>query len=201
MEMTTDPDLENDTMKTHQTAAASSKSGTRRPSIMPRNVRTACKQVSKYRIAIANQIDVWDRSLFDWVAEAAPEKLTGDLLKELRQTRREVVASVKACEEFGGKLERAIHRVKRVLALREELRAAGSKRRDVHEPEAVEREWDDLQDEEIEVEEDEDVEVKPEEDEDVDVEAEEAAAEAHKGNDRRLSVKEKIARARAREDK
>lgn len=171
-------------MKSHPNTL---RSGTRRRSTIPRNVRAACKQISKYRIVVANQIDVWDGCLFEWVSTAAPDQLSDELLKELRQTQRDVVAVGKACEEVGDKLEQAIRRVKRVLALREDLKKeAGGKRKDVHEEEAVEAEFEDHWD------------IEPEECEDVDVEAEEAAAEAHKANGKHLSAKERIARARAK---
>ncbi len=173
------------------------RSGARRGhSIIPRSAGAACKQIRKYGSEFANRLDGWDRSLFDWVIrDAAPEELSNELLEDLRETQSNVNELGKTCNEVGGKLEKAIKRVEKVSARREAPKgeAGGNRKKDVHE------------EEDVEVEPEEDVEVEPEEDEDVDVEAEEAAAEGHKGNgqgnDRPLSVKEKIARAMAKAGK
>ena len=94
----------------------------------------------------------------------------------------------------GGKLEEAIKRIERVSVGREELKdEAGGKRkrrRDVHEEEDVEREFDDIKDED-----DDDIEVEPDESDDIEVEDECPRA---RGNGRPLSAKEKIARVKAK---
>lgn len=161
------------------------RSGTRRRSVIPRKTRAACKQIRAVAAAIANQVPVWDVSLFDRVTEAAPDTLTNELLKELRQTQRNAVAVGKACEEVGDKLAQAIGRVKRVLALREELKQCGRRKLDVHEEEDVEVAFDPY-------EVDDDAEIEVEGDDEIEVEFE------SKGNGKPLSVKERLARAKAK---
>jgi hypothetical protein len=167
-----------------------------RTRVLPKNPGAACRQIQKYKTEVTNQLAVWDSSLFDWVTrEAAPEQLTDELLEQLEDTQAGISELDKSFKEVSEKLEKAINRVKRVSAFREEAKEEGGgtrKRRDVHEEEDVEREFDES---------DADVEIEPDEDEDVDVEAEEAAAEGHKGNDRPLSLAEKIARAKAKAGK
>jgi hypothetical protein len=154
-----------------------------RTRVLPKNPGAACRQIQKYKTEVTNQLAVWDSSLFDWVTrEAAPEQLTDELLEQLEDTQAGISELDKSFKEVSEKLEKAINRVKRVSAFREEAKEEGGgtrKRRDVHEEEDVEREFDES---------DADVEIEPDEDEDVDVEAEEAAAEGHKGNDRPLSL-------------
>jgi hypothetical protein len=169
----------------------------RRPSISPRSAGAACKQIRKYSSEFADRLDGWDHSLFDWVTgEAAPEELSDELLEDLQETQSDVAEMGKTCEEVGGKLEKAIARVNKVMGQRKELaEATGGKRtkKGSHEDEDVE----------VEPSEDEDVEVEPSEDDDVEVEEPAAKKNAHKSNGKAsgkpLSVKERIARAKAKE--
>jgi hypothetical protein len=183
-------------IRDHRKRIDAPRSTRRGHSIIPRSAGAACKQIRKYGSEIANRLDGWDRSLFDWVTrEAAPEELSDALLEDLRETQSDVYELGKTCEEVGDKLDKAINRVEKVSAAREEAKeeGGGKRKKDVHEEEDADVEFEG------------DMGIEPEEDEDVDVEAEEAAAEAHKGNgqanDRPLSVTEKIARAMAREGK
>jgi hypothetical protein len=165
--------------------------------IPPKGPGAACKQIRKYGSEIANRLDGWDSSLFNWVTgEAVPEELTDELLEELRETQSDVCKLGKTCDEVGGKLEKAINRVERVSALREERKeeAGGNRRKmDSHEEEDVEVAWDG-------VDEDTDIEVEPEED--VEVEGEDKTAKSEgESNGKPLSVKEKLARAKAKAGK
>jgi hypothetical protein len=152
------------------------RSGAGRRPRTPRNAVVACRQISTFCHEIAARLAGWEQSLFDWIAEAAPDDLTDELLGELRLTQSSVSAFRKTLEELLDKLKNAIARVKRVLKLREERQQepAGKKLKD-HEEEDVEKEWDGFdEDADIDVEEDEEDETE----EDVEVEQDEVDEDA-----------------------
>jgi hypothetical protein len=130
-----------------------------RTRVSPKSAGAACRQIQKYHSEITKQLDGWDSSLFDWIgSEATPEELTDELLGELRETQSGVFALGKTVKEVGGKLEKAINRVEKVSACREERKEAGGKRKrkNVHEDEDVERDFDNI---EVEDEDDDGIEV------------------------------------------
>jgi hypothetical protein len=124
----------------------------RRPSCIPKNAGAACRQIRCFGSHFADQLDAWDRSLFDWVIRnATPDELTDELLDELRETQTDVSKLGKMYEEVGGKLEEAIERVEKVLARREELKeeVGGKPRKGVHEEENVDVEVDEVEPDEV----------------------------------------------------
>ena len=54
-----------------------------RRSAVPRDVRRACEQIRVFNKEISNKLAGWDSALFNWVAQAGPDKLPFGLLEQL----------------------------------------------------------------------------------------------------------------------
>lgn len=165
--------------------------GTGRTRVSPKSPGAACRQIHKVGQEVQGLTEGWDESLFDWVGKkAAPEEMTPELLEDLQETQNDVFELGKTCETVTTKIEKAIKRVKKILDQKDELaQAAGGKRKKkgVHEDEDVEEEID-ASDDDVEVEEE-------------DVEVEEAHKSNGKAEGKPLSVKDRIAAAKAKAGK
>jgi hypothetical protein len=154
-------------------------SGGRKP-LDPRSPQAVLRQLAKYRQEAANRVPGWDRVLFSWVEEAPPEECTKELAAELASSQEEVHALVELYAGIEGKLQVAQKRVGKILARKQELSE------------------DEVEEEDVEEEVDADEGVEEVSARRVKTARKGKKHRAHVGNGKPLSIKERLARAKAK---
>jgi hypothetical protein len=89
----------------------------------------ACQQIRKFAEVFEKQADTWDTSLFDWVAEAPPERCTEALLASVKETGETLLNLHASIDPLLDKFNKAVARLEQVIERREELEQAADGKR------------------------------------------------------------------------